>query len=516
MKRAAVVIFSLLLIASCSGGKISADKVKTDSGYVSGIKADSGRVMAFLGIPFAAPPLGNLRWKDPRPATPWKGILKADKFASAPVQISYSSGKPVLVGSEDCLYLNVWTSAKTVRDSLPVMVWIYGGGFSGGKTSVPDYNGCTLAEKGVVVVSIAYRVGVLGFLALPELSAESADGVSGNYGILDQIAALDWVKNNIVGFGGNPDEITIFGESAGAMSVSLLCASPLCAGFFQRAIAQSGALLFPVDTVRRLSGMLNLKSAEKYGSAFKKRMGAASLEDLRKMPVSKLCDAGSSSMGAFWPCVDGHVVPDGLSGLYESGKYNKVDMIIGTNSDEGATFSRSMTGRDYKNYLKLMFGDKACRISNEYPVKPDGDAYFAVSDIFRDYGFAWPSYEWARSLIRNGERRVFMYYFDQPAGSVHAGKTKIRGAVHGAEIPFVFGTLGASATRDDSILSSIMSDYWVNFARTGDPNALDVPEWPPFDDKEPAALQIRENDIIPVMIPNKDKMDFWDGIFKRR
>ena len=291
----------------------------------------------YRGIPFAAPPVGDLRWRAPQPAAKWAGVRAAAKFASDPYQ---GDGKGNV--SEDCLYLNVWTPAKSAHDRVPVLVWIYGGGFSFGSTSTPVHNGEHLARKGVVLVSINYRVGPLGFLAHPELSAESPRHVSGNYGLLDQIAALQWVQRNIAAFGGDPDRVTIFGESAGGISVSMLCASPEAKGLFRGAISESGGSFGPTRaTTYPGENMRTLAEAEKSGVAFAQKAGASSLAELRKLAPDKL--PGGWGSGTAWPIVDGWVIPDDQHKLYEAGKYNDVDILVGYNSDEGLSFSREKT-----------------------------------------------------------------------------------------------------------------------------------------------------------------------------
>ncbi len=314
--------------------------IKVNEGLLQGAYEEG--LTVYKGVPFAAPPVGDLRWSAPKPPVKWDGVKQATQFAPAPMQGGNSpSGK-----SEDCLYLNVWSPAKSANDRLPVLVWIYGGGFSFGSTSDPMYSGEKLAKKGVILVSIAYRVGQLGFLAHPELSAESPDHVSGNYGILDQIAGLKWIQKNIAAFGGDPDKVTIFGESAGGISVSMLCASPLAKGLFRGAVSESGGSFGPTrPTTYPGENMKTLKQAEDDGVTFVQKSGVASIADLRKLTADKI--PSGFGMAGGWPIMDGCVIPDDQYKLYEAGKYNDVAVLIGYNSDEGASFSPGRTPEEY-------------------------------------------------------------------------------------------------------------------------------------------------------------------------
>jgi len=317
---------------------IAAAPVKTEGGLVEGTVADG--LTIYRGIPFAAPPVGDLRWRPPQPAGKWSGTLQADKFAASCMQgggaPNAKAKAPAPQGpgtSEDCLYLNVWTPAKAASDRLPVLVWIYGGGFTGGATSVPVNSGEQLAKKGVVFVSIAYRVGPFGFMAHPVLTAESKNHASGNYGMLDMIAGLQWVQKNIAAFGGNPGKVTIMGESAGGIAVSQLCASPLAKGLFHGAISESGGSFGPSRPVG-LPGenMVLLADAERAGEAYAKTAGAASIEDLRKLPAAKVLETTRGQAGLGWPIVDGWVIPDDQYRLYEAKRYNetpKVGSVVG-------------------------------------------------------------------------------------------------------------------------------------------------------------------------------------------
>ncbi len=345
MRTIAFVISLLLASAAFAAGPDKvARPVKVDGGLLEGTAEDG--LMVYRGIPFAAPPVGDLRWRAPQPAAKWNGVRKADTFGRACLQINQAIAN-LPAPNEDCLSLNVWTPATRADERLAVMVWIHGGGFTAGTPPERLYHGEAIAKKGVVVVTFAYRLGVFGFLAHPELSAESGTHTSGNYGLLDMIAALQWVKKNIAAFGGDPGRVTIFGESAGGIAVSQLCASPLAKGLFQAAISQSGGSFGPV---REGGGpgenMQPLAAAEKAGAAWSSKAGAANLADLRKIPGETLLESARAQRGIAWPITDGRVIPDDQYKLYAAGRYNDVPVLAGYNSDEGASFgNRHLTRR---------------------------------------------------------------------------------------------------------------------------------------------------------------------------
>jgi para-nitrobenzyl esterase len=314
--------------------------VRVEQGLVQGASEDG--LTVYRGIPFATPPVGDLRWRAPQPAAKWADVRQTTTFGPKPIQGS-GTGPDM---SEDCLYLNVWTPAQSANDRIPVLVWIYGGGFAFGSTSEPVHSGEKLAQKGVLLVSIAYRVGQLGFLAHPELSAETTNRVTGNYGLLDMIAGLEWVKENIAAFGGDPSKVTIFGESAGAIAVSMLCASPLAKGLFHGAISQSGGSFgpprpttFPGENLKRLP------DAERDGEAYARNAAVSSIAELRKLAPDKLPAGRGLSMS--WPIIDGWVIPDDQYKLYAAGKYNDTPILVGYNSDEGASFWPPKTPEEY-------------------------------------------------------------------------------------------------------------------------------------------------------------------------
>ena len=479
---AAVALCSSLWLAAAAPAP-----VKVDGGLVQGVVADD--LIVYKGIPFAAPPVGDLRWRPPQRGPKWHGVRNADQFACGCMQ---SMGGPPPGGmSEDCLYLNIWTPAKSPRERVPVLVWIYGGGFNGGATSYPATTGEKLAKRGVVLVSIAYRVGILGFYAHPELSAESRRHVSGNYGLLDMIAGLQWIKRNIAAFGGDPKRVTIFGESAGGIAVSMICASPLAKGLFQGAISESGGSFGPFSKAPVPGeNMRVLADAEASGVEFASAAGASSLRELRALTAEKLLEAGRRQRGMAWPIVDGWVIPDDQYRLYEAGRFNDTPILVGYNSDEGLSFSRERTSDEYIAGVRKRYGPFADRLLEAYPTASNVVPKTA-RDLARDAAFGWHTWVWARLQSAKGRSKAYYYYFDQhPAyaeGSPEAG----RGSPHGAEIPYVFEHLDEirrPATAEDQLISDAMAAYWTNFAKHGDPNGEGVPEWPAFSDNNPVVM----------------------------
>jgi len=411
----------------------------------------------------------------------------------------------------------VWTPAQSPAENLPVMVWIYGGGFAMGSTSTPLYSGQQLAKMGVIVVSISYRVGPLGFLAHPDLTAESQRKVSGNYGLLDQIAGLQWVQRNIKAFGGDPGCVTIFGESAGGISVSMLAASPLAKGLFHRAICESGGSFNPVRKEKEVGSMQLLAGAESAGVEFAQRMGAKSLAELRQIPPEKWQKDPAAQMGGCWPVVDGYVIVDDQYKLYEAGRYNDVPVLIGTNSDEGSMFARATAPEQYEKDTRERFGPFAEKILELYPAKTQDQTFRAMADIFRDTFFAWPTWAWARLQSKTGTSKVFVYYFDQKQPpSLLSAFFKSDGAPHGSEIPYVFRHLdlsfGAKFTDEDRKLSATMAAYWTNFAKTGNPNGEGLPRWPAYSDRE-ATVMYLDSQPHAGPVPNVDKLTVLNEYF---
>ncbi len=500
-------LFALIIASSCTS-PLEPGQVKVEEGILQGVVTDG--LTIFKGIPFAKPPVGELRWKAPQPAEKWNGVKQSTEYAPGPMQ----GGNPPSGKSEDCLYLNVWTPAKTMDEKIPVLVWIYGGGFSFGCTSEGVYDGQALANKGVVLVSIAYRVGQLGFLAHPELSAESPDGVSGNYGLLDQIAALKWIKKNIAAFGGDPEKVTIFGESAGGISVSMLCASPLAKGLFQGAISQSGGSFGPTrPTTYPGENMKTLNDAEADGIEYVKQHGGTSIGDLRKMEAEKFIPQGWTMPGG-WPVVDGVVIPDCQHKLYQEGKYNDVPVLIGYNSDEGASFMREKNPENVRNSVKQRFGKFADALLEAYPLA-ENSVPKTARDLMRDAAFGWQTWIWARLQSQTGQSKVYYYYFDQhpeyPEDSPQYGY----GSPHGQDVAYVFQHLGANASKSDIEVSEAMGTYWTNFAKYGHPNGESVPEWPAFSDDNPEVMYLQQKPHV-GSVPSEVSLEVLDTYFKWR
>ena len=514
----AVCAATQLLAAVTAGAQIR--EVEVTGGRVSGVVTNE--IAAFKGIPFAAPPVGDLRWKPPQPVNGWTGVRDAAAFApSCPQDVSFLKlfGAPEATG-EDCLYLNVWTGAKAASERRPVMVWIYGGSFVGGMTSIPAYDGTPLAEKGVVLVSIAYRLGPLGFLAHPELTKESGKG-SGNYGLRDQIAGLRWVKDNIARFGGDPNAVTIFGESAGGMSVSMLAASPAAKGLFHRAISQSGGHFGPAR-VGVVAGATSppLSAAEGIGLAFLKRLGAGDLQSARQLPAEKILAAvGPGLQGAFWPVFDGDVLPGDQYELYQTKRFTDTPVLIGSNSDEGVTFSPgASTQAVLETLLRTGYGAHADKLLAVYPHATDQEATQSLRNLLRDTTFGWPTWAWALLQSKHGSGKAYVYYFD------HRTPISRNGAGHAAEIPYVFGTLGTfsgpsgligAPQPEDRAMSDLMSSYFVNFAKTGDPNGPGLPKWPAFTESAQMVMHLdAKSSARPV--PNIEQIKAMDAYFAWR
>jgi para-nitrobenzyl esterase len=535
MKRAFLIaIFAILAAGFCLAQAPS--PVKVQGGLVQGAVEDG--LTVYRGIPFAAPPVGDLRWRAPQPVMKWDGVKETVKFAPACIQgmmMGPAGSGPA--PSEDCLYLNIWTPAKSPRDRVPVFVWIYGGGFAGGATSIPTFSGEKLAKKGVVLVSIAYRVGQMGFFVHPELSAETKKRVSGNYGLLDMIAGLQWIRKNIAAFGGDPHKVTIFGESAGGIAVSMLCASPLARGLFHGAISQSGGSFGPPRPATMPGeNMKRLADAERSGEATLRTAGVASIAEARKLPPDKLSGSGGPGQGgrdaggrgqaarsgggppgtSHWPIIDGWVIPDDQYKLYESKRYNDVPVLIGYNSDEGLSFSPAKTAEDYIASVKSRFGPFADKLIEAYP-PGTGTPAKTARDLMRDAAFGWHTWIWARLQSKTGKSKVFYYYFDQhpnyPADSPQAG----RGSPHGQEVAYVFQHLNPDQkpTKSDEAISEAMATYWTNFAKFGDPNGPGLPKWPAFSDANPLLMYFAQTPHTGP-VPSVDALKVMDQYFAWR
>lgn len=502
-----------LLGVSCQqqSSSITDGILDVEGGTIKGYHADG--LTIFKGIPYAAAPVGDLRWKAPQPVTAWADTLDATNYGKGPIQ-----GAPSPDLSEDCLFLNIWTPAKSADEKLPVLVWIYGGGFVFGNTADPsnDCEALARAGEGVILASINYRVGQLGCLTLPELSEENPNHVSGNYGLLDQIAGLEWIKRNIAKFGGNPDQITIFGESAGGISVSMLCASPLTKGLFQGAISQSGGSFGPArPTSYPGENMKTLAQAELDGKQIMESLGAKSLEELRAMDASVFAarDLGRCS----WPVVDGYVIPGDQSELYANGNYNDIPVLIGYNSDEGASFSFFGNSEEaYVQSTQMRYGPYAEALMKAYPYTA-ADGGKQSRDLMRDAAFGWQTWNWARLQSKTGKSKVFLYYFDQHPDFPEGDKNFGHGSHHGQDVNFVFQHMNDfDCPEVDRPLSVAMGKYWTNFAKYGDPNGEGLPQWPVFSNDDPKSMYLTGPEPFVGPVPSETALNVLDEYFAWR
>jgi para-nitrobenzyl esterase len=505
----AVSIIMMALALAAAGPSATAQIVRA---HVTGGTVEGkivGSLSEFKGIPFAAPPVGALRWKAPQPVKPWRGVRQTTAFGPACMQVAFGGGGgPLPSGisaSEDCLYLNVWTPAKTAGEKLPVIAWIYGGGFTGGMTSTPLYDGTHFAQKRVVFVSISYRVGSFGFLAAPELSRESGHG-SGNYGLLDQIAGLKWIHRNIAKFGGDPSKVTLLGHSAGGFSVSMLAASPLTKGLFRAVISESGSNFAPPENSPWAGTTIEtLAMSEAAGEKWLKDLGASNLKEARALPAAKLL-AAQRAKGAprFWPPVDGYVITGDQYELWRHGHFNDTPILVGDVSDEAAGFGvRKTDPAAFEAMVRRGYGKKADDILAAYPHATDAQATRSGTQLASDTIFDWNQYTWARLESSYGKHKAYMYYFNLPTARDPNGSS------HGQEVAYVFGNLGGrgrpAPTKRDLAISQEMQDYWVNFATKGDPNGPGLPVWPAFTTAAPLVMRFGV-ETGPAPIPHLNRL----------
>ncbi|MEM8766363.1 MAG: carboxylesterase/lipase family protein, partial [Pseudomonadota bacterium] len=472
------------LLAAAAGHSATAPTAELDTGRVVGVQ--QGNVAVFRGIPYAAPPIGELRWRPPQLPASWEGDQAADRFSAACPQdttLADMLGEPLPPLSEDCLYLNVWTTAASAEARKPVMVWIHGGGLTLGWGHQRGYDGAHLARRGVVLVSINYRLGPLGFLAHPALSAESNDGVSGNYGLLDQLAALEWVQRNIDAFGGDPDNVTIFGESAGGTSVNALMASPHADGLFHRAIAQS-AWVTPTNFARLEAPLPTVASAESLGEDWAASVAGdgADLKELRALSANEILASTDSSYPVA-VTIDGWFMPASSTARFLNGKQQDVPLMAGTNADEGTMFLDALpfaTVTAYETGLGELYGPLAQEMPKEmlklYPAGSDSDLVAARNQLITDTWFVQGTQD---MLVGHAQLRApaYQYVFTRRSQTLPAW-----GSHHGMEIDYAFGNLRPEAAdATDRALSDAMVDYWVNFATTGDPNGTGLVKWPAYE-----------------------------------
>jgi len=489
MKNLIATMLALALVGLAPQGARAGnlpEVIAVDSGQIRGTVEEG--LASYLGIPYATPPVGPLRWQPPQAVQPWSGVREAKAFGAACHQPKEKADGHY---SEDCLTLNVWSPAAAPTAKLPVMVWVHGGAFNFGASSLPEYNGRNLARKGVVVVTLNYRLGPLGFLVHPQLAKESPHGVAGNYGLLDQIAALTWVRHNIAAFGGDPDLVTLFGQSAGSRSVSLQMISPLSTGLFHRAIAQSGG---PIIGSQFLSALFNgdMAGASAMGQRLADRMGCAQAADpiaaMRQQSgaaVIKAADVSTSifdDSGLFFaPVFDGWVLPKNPVSAFSQGRQHPVPFIVGSTRNEGTLYLAEETGltrAKYRAFLKTRFGAATARALKVFPAATDEAVPGAIDRVITVGANAEPARFVARAMART-PTQAYLFHFVRRPDTAMARRFAVH---HGADIAYVFANVAPADGYDatDRALSDAMTAYWINFARTGDPNGPGLPEWPAY------------------------------------
>ncbi|MEO9069453.1 MAG: carboxylesterase family protein [Ginsengibacter sp.] len=537
--------FFLLLtipsIAQENNNNYFAVQTKIDNGTIEGNFDTKTGIQLYLGIPFAKPPMGTLRWKAPQPLDNWHGVKQTKKFGPRPVQAivfgdmnSRSNGL-----SEDCLYLNVWTPAKRDTKNLPVLVYFYGGGFVAGDGSEPRYDGESLAQKGIVVVTVNYRLGVLGFLSLPQLSAESPYKASGNYGLLDQVAGLKWVQKNIAAFGGNPHHVTIAGESAGSMSVSALMASPLSKNLINAAIGESGASINPTGAP------VSLKDAEKTGMEFAKKAGFPKLADLRKLSTKDLYDVYKASGRFGFPVViDGYFLKNSLPGVFESKQQAMVPLLAGWNSAEipGIAFMQGLpnTEDNFIKKVKQIFPKNYEEVLKLWPHSNEKEIERSATDLASDGFIVFSTWKWLDLQANNSSQPVYRYLFSRmrpplidknTTAGLAGGTMKSNpnapkmpepiGAPHASEIEYALGNLRSNKdydwTPDDYKVSKTMEDFFANFIINYNPNGDNVPNWPVVKpgDKNPDVMDINVESKA-AEATNGDQFEFLDQFYNKK
>ena len=539
MKRLLILatVGTFMGVAAAASAAIS-DPVRTEQGLLSGTTATAGDVRIYRGVPFAAPPVGALRWKAPQAPLGWEGVRRADEFGARCMQGGLGGGgrrgggagregggrqggarqggqgqgpqaaaaPPALPPvSEDCLFLNVWTSAASAAARLPVLVFVHGAGLTGGSGAEARYDGEALARKGAVVVTINYRLGPFGWLAHPDLTRESGRNASGNYGLMDAVASLEWVRANIASFGGDTQRVMVFGESAGAFQVAALVASPEARGLFQRAIAESGAWMGI-----SMGRMTTRAEAEEASVKMASAMGAASIAELR----SKSADEIQQGLRGSGMIVDGAYLPGQPSDIYLQGRQNAVDLLVGSNKDEATFFARpNNTAERWAADARTRFGDLADQYLTLYPAATDEQAQASYLEAFSDEMY-WHMRIWAEAHAKLG-KKAYLYYFTRVPPS--APQQPSRGATHTAELAYVFNVPNPGRPWEDTDkrLADQMTTYWVNFAAKGDPNGAGLPNWPAVRDRATGRGLILGDTIATEPAPNAAKLSFFDAAFAR-
>ena len=518
-------LFSLLLIISplWSFAQSNSLQVKTSQGILEGTNASGIRI--FRGVPFAQPPVGALRWREPQPTEPWEGVKKADAFGPRAMQRPIFSDMNFRSNgmSEDCLYLNIWTPAKndssrSPGERLPVLVYFYGGGFVGGDGSEYRYDGESMARQGIVALTVNYRLDVFGFFAHPELTKESPHQASGNYGLLDQAAALQWVHDNIAAFGGDPDKVTIAGESAGSFSVSAQMASPLAKDLIAGAIGESGSLLGSSRTT-------SLADAEQAGVQFAEMIDATSLSALRALPADSLLEATANpDAPRFSVTVDGYFFPQSPDTIYAAGQQADVPLLLGWNSEEGSY--RALLGEgeptpeNYVATVEELYGDRASEVLKLYPGTTASEVMQSATDLASDRFIGFGTWKWGEVHAQTSDQPVYRYYYTRPrppvqseaedavasseGGAAQPEPKPAPGAVHSAEIEYALGNLPTNRVYDwqpeDYQVSEVMQSYFANFIKTGDPNGLGLPEWPVM--KQGESPEVMHIDVVTQAKPS--------------
>lgn len=505
-------------------------EVDTREGPVRGVVNDSRTVEIFAGLPYAKPPVGDLRWRAPEPPVPRDEVLVADRFTAVPVQSTstfFTRALSQLVDaplegtllnpypvSEDSLSLNIWRSTQPTSPELPVLVYIPGGGFTTGSSALPLYDGEALASRGdILTITINYRLGVLGFLAHPDLAAESGYDASGSYGILDQMAALEWVRDNIAAFGGDPDRVTIAGESAGGESVCILGASPLSEGLFDGIIAGSGACMGTTGDTEEGDQFDTRSAAEDAGVSLSEHLGGATIEEMRAMPVDRIVEAAAAVPGHWRPSIDGRVLPASPSEIYGSGLQHDVPILVGSNADEASLALASPPDVDEVEYVSTAsgtYGDLADRFLDLYPGATREQALTSTLAAETDKVMTRAMFRWAHLQSQSGTAPAYLYFFSHTPPEKGLEKY---GAYHGAEVAYAYDNLGADHdaqyTEADHLLRDQMSGYWVAFARTGDPNTLGLPPWPAAASARDHVMEFRGDGSSVRDHPRAEAIDFW-------
>ena len=535
--RNTLLAAAIILGSALSGSASGPDRVRVSNGVIEGIGAQRSGVRIFKGIPFAQPPTGVLRWKEPQPVKNWDGVRKAVQFGPRAMQapIFGDMGFRSNGMSEDCLYLNVWTPAQSGKERLPVMVYFYGGGFVAGDGSEPRYDGESTAAKGIVTVTTNYRLGVFGFLAHPELTGESAHHASGNYGLLDQAAALRWVQQNIGAFGGDPKRVTIAGESAGSVSVSALMASPRSKNLIAGAIGESGGITGTLPAV-------SLSQAEQAGTKFAAELGASSLAALRAMDAQRILESatkgGFASVGRFPITIDGYFFPEDPTAIYATGRQAHIPLLIGWNSEE-MTWRFLLRGQEptrenYEKAVREIFGARADEALKLYPAATREELIDSATDLAGDRFIGYSTWKWAELHSKTGGKPVYRYYYARPrppmrpelgnatpglAGGVVSGQKAAAapamppatGAVHSAEIEYALGNLSSNNvyawSPDDYKVSRVMQEYFANFIKKGDPNGDGLPAWAAANNSGGSAdaATVMRLDVEPRAEPDKHR-----------